>query len=442
MLHRKLALALCAVLCLNLVLQHVNTSQAQNAAITINVDAAANRHAINPLIYGVAFADTAALNDLNAPLNRNGGNATSRYNWELNADNRAQDWYFESIGYASNVQGEQGDTFIASTKAANAQAMLTIPMVGYVAKLGANRAKLSSYSIAKYGAQTDRDWSWFADAGNGIRSSDGAKITTNDVNDANVPADHLFQRGWMTHLTSRWGTAANGGLRYYVLDNEHSLWHETHRDVHNTGATMDEVRDKMLAYAGQVKAADASALTLGPEEWGWSGYLLSGKDQQIAPSVGYNWSLLPDRNAHGGWDYLPWLLDQMRQRHTATGQRLLDVFTVHFYPQGGEFSNDTSTTMQQRRNRSTRALWDVNYTDETWIADKVKLVPRLKSWVNTYYPGTLTGVTEYNWGAENHINGATTQADILGIFGREGLDMANRWTTPANTTPTSPGPRR
>ena len=56
--------------------------------------------------------------------------------------------------------------------------------------------------------------------------------------------------------------------------------------------------------------------------------------------------------------------------------------------------------------------------------------------MNSYYPGTLTGITEYNWGAENHINGATAQADIYGIFGREGLDMAARWTTPDATTPT------
>jgi hypothetical protein len=56
--------------------------------------------------------------------------------------------------------------------------------------------------------------------------------------------------------------------------------------------------------------------------------------------------------------------------------------------------------------------------------------------VNAHYPGTSTGITEYNWGAENHINGATTQADILGIFGREGLDIAARWATPAASTPT------
>ena len=64
------------------------------------------------------------------------------------------------------------------------------------------------------------------------------------------------------------------------------------------------------------------------------------------------------------------------------------------------------------------------------------LIPRMKNWVAAMYPGTKIGITEYNWGAENHINGATAQADILGIFGRENLDLATRWTTPDATTPT------
>ncbi len=92
--------------------------------------------------------------------------------------------------------------------------------------------------------------------------------------------------------------------------------------------------------------------------------------------------------------------------------------------------------MQLQRNRSTRSLWDPGYVDESWIGDRVQLIPRLKGWVNTNYAGTSIGITEYNWGAENHINGATTQADIYGIFGREGLDMAARWATPASGTPT------
>ena len=406
---------------------------AQNAPVTVNVDANLNRRPINPNIYGVAHATTAQLNALNSPLNRNGGNNTTRYNWQLNADNRANDWYYQSIAEPSAVAGERGDTFIANSKAANAQAMLTIPMIDWVAKLGANRSKLASFSIAKYGAQTGNDWQWFPDAGNGIRTN-GQYVTGNDPNDANVASNSTFQQGWAQHLVNRWGTHSAGGLRYYILDNEPSIWHATHRDVHPTGATMDEIKNKLIDFAGTIKTVDPSALVVGPEEWGWSGYTLSGFDQQYGSLHG--WSNLPDRNNHGGWDYLPWLLDQLRQNNLATGKRLLDIFTVHYYPQGGEFSNDTSSAMQLRRNRSTRSLWDPNYVDETWINDRVQLVPRLRSWVNSYYPGTLTGITEYNWGAENHINGATAQADIYGIFGREGLDMAARWTTPDASTPT------
>jgi len=409
------------------------SASAQNAPVTIDVDVNLNRRLINPNIYGVAHATTAQLNDLNSPLNRNGGNNTTRYNWQLNADNRANDWYFESIPEPSSVAGERGDTFITNAKAANAQAMLTIPTIDWVAKLGANRSKLASFSIAKYGAQTANDWQWFPDAGNGIRTN-GQYVIGNDPNDANSPSSSTFQQGWVNHLVSRWGSNANGGLRYYILDNEPSIWHSTHRDVHPTGATMDEIKNKMIDFAGKIKAVDPSALVVGPEEWGWSGYTLSGYDQQYGGLHG--WSFMPDRSNHGGWDYLPWLLDQMRQNHLATGKRLLDIFTVHYYPQGGEFSNDTSSAMQLRRNRSTRSIWDPNYVDESWINDRVQLVPRLRSWVAAYYPGTLTGITEYNWGAENHINGATAQADILGIFGREGLDMAARWTTPDPNTPT------
>ena len=410
----------------------VSITWAQNPAITISINVNSGRHSINPEIYGVAFASSAELTDLNAPLNRSGGNATTQYNWQSNCDNRGADWFFESIAY-TNTPGEAGDSFISAARAGGAEPMLTFPMIGWVAKVAADRSKLSSFSIAKYGAQQANDWQWFPDAGNGVRTN-GQLITGNDPNDANNPADSTFQQGWAQHLVNRWGTAAAGGLKYYLLDNEPSIWHATHRDVHPTGANMDEMKTKTIDYATKIKAVDPTAVVLGPEEWGWSGYLLSGYDQQWGGLHG--WSNLPDRAAHGGWDYLPWLLDQVRQHDTSTGQRLLDVFTVHYYPQGGEFSDDVSSAMQQRRNRSTRSLWDPNYTDETWINDKVKLIPRLKSWVASYYPGTKTGITEYNWGAENHINGATAQADVYGIFGREGLDLGARWTTPAASTPT------
>ena len=113
---------------------------------------------------------------------------------------------------------------------------------------------------------------------------------------------------------------------------------------------------------------------------------------------------------------------------------------MHFYPQGGEFSaaggNDVSPAMQRRRNRSTRALWDPGYKDESWIGEPVALIPRLRSWITRYYdPHTPIALTEYGWGAEDHMNGATAQADVLGILGRESVALAARWLTPAPGTP-------
>ncbi len=407
-----------------------------NLPVNITINAQSNRHAINPMIYGTAFAGSAGeLAELNCPVHRSGGNSETRYNWQANAHNHGADWYYETICEDSATPGGAADDFVQMSKDAGVDAMLTIPMIGWAPKINAaNRSqKLASYSIAKYGAQTGNDSQWFADAGNGISTSNSTPITWNDPNDANFATNSAFQRAWIQHLTNRWGTASNGGVRYYFLDNEHSIWHSSHQDIHPIGAKMTEIRDKCFEYAAMIKAVDTNAIVLGPEEWGWSGYFYSGYDQQYGSQHG--WSFFPDRATNGGWDYLPWLLNQFRLQETNTHQRLLDYFTLHCYPQGGEFSDDISASMQSLRNRSTRSLWDTNYFDTSWIQSVVQLIPRMKSWVTNYYPGTKIGITEYNWGAEGSLNGATAQGDIFGIFGRENIDLATRWTTPASNSP-------
>jgi hypothetical protein len=405
------------------------------ATVVVTVDAQRDRHGIRPEVYGVAFASEAAVRDLNLPLNRSGGNAETRYNWQLNAHNHAADFYFESIADTGTAPGQATDSFIADSRNGGAQPMITVPTIGWAAKLGPNRGKLASFSIRKYGAQTGNDAAYFADAGNGIKSDGPPKVyvTGNDPNDASVPADTAFQDGWLQHLITKWGSAANGGIRYYLLDNEPSIWHSSHRDIHPVGASLDELRDKTLAYAAMIKAREPGAVVFGPEEWGWSGYFYSGYDQQYGGA--HNYSSYPDRAAHGNQDYIPWLLDQWRQTNALTGKRLIDVLSVHFYPQGGEFGDDVSAGMQLRRNRSTRSLWDTNYVDQTWINAVVKLVPRLREWVAAHYPGTSIALTEYSWGADGHISGATAQADVLGILGRENIDFATRWTCPATGKP-------
>jgi len=81
---------------------------------TVTVNAAANVHAIDPDIYGAAFATTAQLSDLNLTINREGGNASDTYDWQVDDSNHASDWYYESISSGSG-NGQSMDAFVSQT---------------------------------------------------------------------------------------------------------------------------------------------------------------------------------------------------------------------------------------------------------------------------------------------------------------------------------------
>ena len=334
-----------------------------NSTNYIGIDAGSNRNPISPMIYGTAFATSNQLEDLNFTMNRSGGNEESTYNWQINAHGKGADWYFESYPDSSATPGESADSVVAGSKAAGAQALITIPMMSWGPKLGAGRAILPSYSIAKYGPQTDHD-PYFPDAGNGVSTTNDTLITWNDPNDSYTPVDTNFQKGYVQHLITNWGVSTNGGVGYYIMDNEHTLWFSTHQDIHPVGTTMQEILGKIEAYASMVKSLDPQALVLGPEEWGWPGYFYSGYDQQWSGQHSdYNTADYPDRKTNGGWDYMPWLLNHLSQYQTNTGQRLLDYFTLHCYPQEGNVSgNDidsppNSSATNRRGSSGTPITW-------------------------------------------------------------------------------------
>ena len=129
------------------------------------------------------------------------------------------------------------------------------------------------------------------------------------------------------------------------------------------------------------------------------------------------------------------------ERHDQqTGQRSLDYLGIHYFPQSGVFSDKIGEGTQAKRIRSTRSLWDPTYRDESWIegtsdGPAVKLIPRMKAWIDEYYPGTKLAITEWNFGASRHISGGIATADILGVFGREGVDLATYWGNPFEGSP-------
>jgi hypothetical protein len=390
----------------------------------LSVNAGANRHAISPYIYGMNFADETLAADLNLPVRRWGGNSTTRYNWQTNVQNTGSDWYFENI--PADVSADQ---FVAQNVRTNTKTLMTIPLIGFTPKVGSPTGHpfACGFKVSKYGAQQSVD-PWDTNCGNGVNTS-GNDITGNAASDTSMVITPAFVTTWINHLTSTYGTAANGGVMFYNLDNEPMLWNSTHRDVHPVATTYDEMKTRTYAYAAAVKAADPTAKTLGPVVWGWCAYFYSAADG-CSPGA--------DRAAHGNLDFIPWYLQQMQAYQTGhSNTRILDYLDVHMYPQGdGIFSDQAgSSATQALRLRSTRSLWDTTYVDESWINQPVYTIPRMRAWVNNNYPGTKLAISEYSWGAMGYMNGALAQADVLGIFGREGLDLATLWGPPAASQP-------
>ncbi|MCA0455080.1 MAG: carboxypeptidase regulatory-like domain-containing protein [Chloroflexi bacterium] len=408
--------------------------QPTQTGLTLSVDAAAARRPISPYIYGLNFADPALAADIKLPVNRWGGNSTTRYNFKLDTHSTASDWYFENIpddnaNPAALPNGSGADNFVAANKGRGTDTVMTLPLIGWTPK---SRAYACGFSVTKYGAQQGTD-PYRPDCGNGVKP-DGSFVTGNNPTDTSLAITPAFVQEWIAHLKGTFGASGSGGVRFYNLDNEPMLWNSTHRDVHPAPLSYDELRDRTYQYGAAVKAADPAAQTLGPVEWGWTGYFYSALD---AASGGAWWNNPVDRNAHGGMELTAWYLDQMKKYEQANGVRILDYLDLHYYPQAGgvALTGAGGQATQDLRLRSTRSLWDPTYVDESWIADEIRMIPRMRDWVNTYYPGTKLAMTEYNFGGLEHINGALTQADVLGIFGREGLDLATMWDPPTAAQP-------
>jgi hypothetical protein len=155
--------------------------------------------------------------------------------------------------------------------------------------------------------------------------------------------------------------------------------------------------------------------------------------------VNYGWQgfvRLQDAPDANNRDFLNFFLQQMAQAEVADGHRVLDVLDVHWYPeaQGGgvRITDDNATAaVVAARKQAPRSLWDPTYTEKSWITDccsgPIRLLPWIKDKIAANYPGTRLAITEYNYGAGGHISGGIAQADVLGIFGREGLFAATQW---------------
>jgi hypothetical protein len=395
----------------------------QLPTVNVTIDAESNRKPINPDIYGINFDDThPTKSTLSFPVQRWGGNNTTRYNWELDVANRASDWYFMNYPYENENPGQlphgsMSDRFIDQTHASGGQVLLTVPTIGWTP----NERKISyGFSRQKYGQQQSVAQE-LPDAGNGV-FPDGSLVTNNDPADTSKRIGTDFVTRWMEHIAGRTGDKVN----FYALDNEPEIWHVTHRDVHPNPPTYDEIWGFTKEYGAAIKEKDPDAKVFGPTSWGWCAYFYSSAD---------NCADGPDRQNHEGTPFLEWYLQQVGNYEEQTNVRLVDYLDIHYYSQeNGVPTGDEGPATAIRRFQALKALYDPNFIDDSWIQEPIRLIPRMKEMIEQNLPGTKLAITEYNFGNGNGITAGLAQAEVLAIFGREGVDLATRFgTLPAGT---------
>src|SRR6202522_117549 len=379
----------------------------------LTVDAAGNPHPINPDVYGIAKynLDGGFAKEIQFPNIRWGGDGTTRYNWQVDSSNSGFDWYFMGgNGETTPVPSASADLMVKTYKPADD--LITIPIIPYVNKLAAWNC---SFPVSIYGAQQSTNPYVFPNGetcGNSI-ATNGTQLIYNNIYANHIDNTASLQEQWVQHLVSTFGTAANGGVKFYQLDNEPYGWSNTHRDVMPNGATYPTITQLGQQYAAAVKQADSTALVLGPSDFTLGGWIGNTAQQ-------------------GGLFAGQYYLQQMAAYDKAHGQRILDYFDEPYYfnvpPPAAQLA-------------STRTLWDPTYNGGTWVEQyefngTMQLIPRFRNWISTYYPGTLLSLSEYSIDSgQKSIVDAIAEMDVLGIFGQQPIDFANMWSAPAPTDP-------
>ncbi len=444
----------------------VTVTQAATA-VTVTINTLANRHEISSFVYGGNISSAGNVADSGSTLNRWGGNASSTYNWILHAYNADADYYYEDFG-ESNANGNENDSvqFITDVKAAGGFPLTTMATLGWVAQSGetpgANGNEHWSFSVAKFGAQCSVD-PYNNDAGNGyVAGSTGncATSTTPVTNLAQTEAYYplvdtpnecpagtvdgttcIDRETWATALAGAFGNSTCSipystitSCHFYDMDNEVDIWGGTHRDVHPNGSGYDELANMFENEGSALKTWDPSAVRFGPVSCCWYFYWAAANGT--------------DRPGHGGVDFLPWWLNQVKWMDTINGARTLDVFDIHAYAEANT-SGFTNAQLQAAAASVYRDYWDPTYVSTAGDINQIYTttvepnytipfrIPRMKALVNEIYPGTPMSFTEWSaaFAGEQDFSAALGDAEAYGIFGREGLTFASRWGAPVSTNP-------
>lgn len=371
------------------------------ADVRFDVHSQRARHAISPYIYGHNQPEWDG-RGARLTLARSGGNRWTAYNWETNASNAGEDYFNQNDGYlgGGDTPGEAVRAPIAASHARGAAHLITVPIAGYVAadkNGGGDVNQTPDYLNVR-----------FHDS---VPAKGAPLSTTPDLGDGVV-----YQDEYVAFLAG----AEPDATVLYSLDNEPDLWASTHPRIHPDPVRYDELVQRNLDYAAAIKDVVPDATVFGFVSYGWNGYVT-----------------LQDAPDGAGRDFIDFYLGELAAADAADGRRLVDVLDVHWYPEaqgGGQriVVDDASAAVADARIQAPRSLWDDSYVEQSWITEfstggPIALLPRLRAKIAAHYPGTELAITEYYYGGGADISGAIAQADVLGIFGREGVFAAALW---------------
>ncbi|KAJ6483205.1 glycoside hydrolase family 44-domain-containing protein [Mycena sanguinolenta] len=371
-------------------------------------------HPISPDIYGVNFpVDGPYIQDLGVTMSRWGGNAVTAYNPAGQFTNAGSDWYFEN-----RVASPSADDWVGWVEGAGSKALLTVPALDWVSK----DATSYSYPMSEYPLQSGSD-PFLANAGSGLFPNGSYVLPVPDPSNVYTPWNTTMAKAWLSGLANKPTLVA--------IDNEIEITSSTHQDMHPVPMDYDEELSRMLNFSIAAKEAIPGVKVAMPSTCNWWYYWTS--------SVGFI-----DNAAHDNIDFLPWFLMQMAAAEKTHGQRLLDYLDIHYY-----FGPDTSANddaAKALRLRMTRSLWDTTYVDESWIGVPpqqnhqwdntiVQLIPRFRTLIDIYYPGTKLSLSEFDSTDDTDLTGGLATVDMLGIFGQQKLDSATYWATPDELGP-------
>jgi hypothetical protein len=386
----------------------------EGGTLAFDIDPAKVIRPISPYVYGVSSQPAEGTG---ATVRRMGGNRQTAYNWEINASSAGSDYHQSNDDWPCTVlhftgcatqPGAQFLEFHQANHKLGMDSIATVPIVDYV-----SADKLGTVTLEE--KAPSKRWR------KSLPKKPGAPASlslTPDLTDSNVYEDEFVNL-----LVKKLGPADKGGIRFYSLDNEPALWPTTHPRVHPDKPTYAEMVQRTSATASEIVKLDPTAVVLGGVMFGWSEYM--------------SLSDAPDAKEHNDkyGTYIDFFLASMKKLEEQHKKRLVHVLDVHWYPEARGAKRITDKDLSPKtvsaRLQAPRSLWDPTYVEKSWIASQwgkpIRLIPWLLERIAERYPGTKLGMTEYNFGVGDHISGGLAQIDALGVFGREGLYLANYW---------------